>query len=95
MEGREPFSWSEVRERGRQWGREQLLVYVQDAMVWDPLGPTGRERSPSWSTFGRGYIVSPRTKGPLGTTEKPFNSRGQRSAQAADNLFAAFCYASS
>ena len=32
------------------------------ALCGDPLGHTGRERSPSWNTFGRGYIASPMTK---------------------------------
>jgi len=44
----------------------------------DTLVHTEREHSPSWSTLGRRYFASPRMKGPLGTMERPFNSREQR-----------------
>ena len=36
------------------------------------LGCTGRQESTSWSTFGRGFIASPRTKG-LFVTAKDFH----------------------
>ena len=41
-----------------------------------------------------GDIASPRTKGLLGAIERPFNSRGRRLTQRADNLVANFHCAS-
>jgi len=49
----------------------------------------GRDRSPSWSTFGRGFIASPRTKDPAGASKRPFTGRGQRSTQRMENLVSA------
>ena len=56
---------------------------------------TGREHSPCWSTFGSGYVASPRTRKLVGAIERPFNSRGERHMQRADNLVTAFRSASS
>lgn len=53
------------------------------------VGCTGREHSP-WSTFGKGYTASPRTKDPAGISKRPLIGRGQRRTQRADNLVAAF-----
>lgn len=62
MERREPFSGREVRERGREWVREQHIGFTKEPWCGAPLCCTGRKHSPSWSTFGEGYIASPRTE---------------------------------
>lgn len=42
----------------------------------EPLGHNGREQSPSWGPFARGYIVFPSTKDSMGTIEQLFIARG-------------------
>lgn len=61
----------------------------QTAWCGDCLGHTEKEYSPSWSLFGRVYCLS-NMRDLAGTTEQPFNSRGQRCVQRADNLVATF-----
>ena len=41
-------------------------------VVWPTLGLSGKEQSPSWSTFGRGFIASPAQK----TLQKAFDQQG-------------------
>ena len=38
MDRREPFLQKGVRESGGESGREQLLVFMQDVMVWGSPG---------------------------------------------------------
>ena len=53
-----------------------------------------RDCSSFWSTFGRGFIASTRTKDSMGAIEWPYISKGQKPTQRANNLVAAFCCAS-
>ena len=55
-------------------GRMRVEAWEETMWYRDPLGCTGREHSPSWITFERGYIASPGTK-------DPFISKGQKQIQ--------------
>lgn len=60
-----------------EWETEQCVGFVEDAMVRGFLGSHWERMFPSWSTFGRRYIASPRTKDLPSATEQPLNSMGQ------------------
>lgn len=60
-------------------GRRKALALEYITWGKDILGQTGIEHSHSGSTFGRGYIASPRTKG-LAGARKSLLSAGDRSA---------------
>lgn len=88
--------WNQSGSQWFFWGEGGRRPRSRQQTTWcrDPLGCTGEECSPSWSTFGRGYIDFPRTKDPLGAIEWPFNSKRQKLTQRANKLVAAFCCAS-
>lgn len=67
---------------------------MQDAMVWGSPGSHLERSLPFLEYIGRGYFASSRTKDQPRATEQPLGNRGQRSAQRADNLVAAFRCAS-
>ena len=75
--------WSQARWAAVLLGRRRMEA--QEWTVWCrvALGHTGRKCSPFWSTFGKVYIATQRTKDPPGTIEQPVNSR-QREAHAED-----------
>lgn len=64
---------------------------LETAWCGNHLGHTEGEYSSSWSLFGRVYCLS-NMRDLAGTTEQPFNSRGQRCVQRADNLVATFWF---
>lgn len=77
-------------------GRGRIEAQSRHWKTWceDPLDHTGRECFPYWSSFGKGYISSLRTRNPAGNIKQPFNSRGQSCAHKVDPLITAICYSS-
>lgn len=63
---------------------------VHKNLCRDLLGCTGRDRSPSWDTTGKGYIASSSTKDPVGANMWPFISRAQSAQERVDNQDTAF-----
>ena len=73
-------------------GEKKAAGSRKGAHTWgrDFWGCMGRHCSPSWSTFGRGYIASLGAKDPAGTNKWPFIGRGQRHKQRKDKLVTDF-----
>lgn len=86
------FNWSVAECDISSWKEGRCWARSGPQGVGIP-GHTGKECSPSWSTFGRGFIASPRTRDAAGASKWPFIGRGQRHVERLDNLVPAFCYA--
>lgn len=69
-----PFAGVDLGGQQCFWG-ERREDWEWTAWWGDPLGHNGRESSPSWSTFGRLYIASTRTKDLAGTFKQPSYDR--------------------